>query len=89
MTCEALIHTLSRETPRTIRELLDITTQYATGEEVVQANFSGKAKAITHLNSRDDDDDPTSSQRRCNKQNKDQKCHGEEMVAAADRATWP
>ena len=34
-TCEALVHALSRETPRTTRELLDITTRYATGEAAV------------------------------------------------------
>jgi hypothetical protein len=35
MTCEVLIHALSHKTPRTTQELLDITTQYTTGEEVV------------------------------------------------------
>ena len=35
MTYEALINALGHETPRTMRELLDIATQYATGEEVV------------------------------------------------------
>jgi hypothetical protein len=34
-TCEALIHTLGCETPRTMRELLDIATQYAIGKEAV------------------------------------------------------
>jgi hypothetical protein len=40
MTCEPLVHALGCETPRTMRELLDVATQYATGEEVIQANFS-------------------------------------------------
>jgi hypothetical protein len=35
MTCETLVHVLGRETPRMTRELLDITTQYTTGEEAV------------------------------------------------------
>jgi hypothetical protein len=60
-TYEALIHALGRETPCTMRELLDVTTQYATGEKVVQANFSGKAKAATHLSGGDGSDKPTSS----------------------------
>jgi hypothetical protein len=35
MTYVALVHMLSCETPRTTRELLDVTTQYATSEEAV------------------------------------------------------
>jgi hypothetical protein len=35
MTCEALVHGPSLETPRSTRELLDVTTQYATGEEAI------------------------------------------------------
>ena len=49
MTGEALIHALGRETPRTMQELLDVATQYATGEEAIQDNFSGKAKAASYL----------------------------------------
>jgi hypothetical protein len=44
------------------RELLDVTTQYATNEEVVQANFSGKAKATGHLSGGNGGDDPALSQ---------------------------
>jgi hypothetical protein len=47
-----------------MRELLDIATQYATSEEAVQANFSGKAKATDHLSVGDSGDDPTSTRRR-------------------------
>jgi hypothetical protein len=61
MTYEALVHALGCETLRTTRELLDVATQYATGEEVLQANFSSKAKAVAHLSSGDGDDDPASS----------------------------
>jgi hypothetical protein len=59
-----------------MRELLDITTKCAMGEEAVQANFSGKAKAIAHLNGGD-------------KRARDRKCHEEEMMAAADHVTNP
>jgi hypothetical protein len=62
MTYEALIHVLGRETPCTTRELLNITTLYSTSEEAIQANFSGKAKAIGHLSGGDDVDDLASSQ---------------------------
>jgi hypothetical protein len=45
-----------------MQELLDVATQYATSEEAVQANFSGKAKAADHLSGGDGANDPTSSQ---------------------------
>ena len=61
MTYEALVHALSHETPRTMRELLDVATKYATTEEAVQANFSSKAKATGHLSGRDGGDYPSSS----------------------------
>jgi hypothetical protein len=61
MTCEALVHALSHKTPCIMRKVLDVATQYATSEEAVQANFSGKAKAVSHLSGRDGGDDPTSS----------------------------
>ena len=60
-TSKALIHALDRETPRMTWELLDIATLYAIGEEAVQANFSGKAKAIGHLSGGYSTDDPASS----------------------------
>jgi hypothetical protein len=72
-----------------MRELLDVTTQYATSEEAIQANFSGKAKATGHLNGGDGGNDLASAQRGCDKRAKDLKRHGEEMVAAADRAAMP
>jgi hypothetical protein len=64
-----------------MRELLDIATLYATSEEAVQVNFSGKTKAASHLSGGDGADDPTSSQRRRDRQNKDRKHYREEMVA--------
>jgi hypothetical protein len=39
------------------RELLDIATKYAMGEEAMLANFSDKVKATTHLSGGDDGDD--------------------------------
>jgi hypothetical protein len=61
MTFEALFHVVGHETPCTTQELLDVTTQCATGEEAVQANFSDKAKATGHLSGRDGTDGPASS----------------------------
>ena len=88
-TCKALIHALGYETPHMMWEILNITTQYATGEVVIRANFSGKAKATGHLSGGDGDDDPTSSQHRRDKRNKDRKHRGEEKVAVADHAARP
>jgi hypothetical protein len=61
-TCKELIHTLARETLHMMQELFDVATKYATGEEAIQANFSGKAKAkpADHL-SGIGGDDPASS----------------------------
>ena len=36
-TYESLVHKLGRKNPRTTKELLDITTSYASGEEAVGA----------------------------------------------------
>jgi hypothetical protein len=46
-TCKELIYELGRKGPCTIRELLDIATNFASGEEVVGAMFhdtKGKEK---------------------------------------------
>ena len=48
-TCESLIHKLGCVKPRTTRDLFDIATDHASGEEAVRAVFSdgwdrGKAK---------------------------------------------
>ena len=46
-TCESLVHKLGRKGPRTTKELLDIATSHASGEEVVGAIFDcsdGKAR---------------------------------------------
>ena len=38
-TCESLVHKLGHRGPRTTKELLDITTSHASGEEAVGAIF--------------------------------------------------
>ena len=46
-TCKSLVHKLGRRSPRTTKELLDIATSHASGEEAVGAIFDhlkGKAK---------------------------------------------
>jgi hypothetical protein len=79
-TCEALIHALHHETLCMTQELLDIATKYATGEEAVQANFSSKAKAASHLSGGDSGDDHASAQRRHNKMARDRKHYGEMLA---------
>ena len=47
MTCESLVHKLGCKGQRTTKELLDITTSHASGEEVVRVIFDhleGKAR---------------------------------------------
>ena len=47
MTCESLVHKLGCKGPRTTKELLDIATSHASGEEAVRAIFDcleGKAR---------------------------------------------
>ena len=41
ITCESLIHKLGYLKPRTTRDLLDVATNYAIGEEVVGVVFNG------------------------------------------------
>ena len=46
-TCESLVHKLGRKGPRTTKELLDIATSHASGEEAIGAIFdhlNGKAR---------------------------------------------
>ena len=46
-TCESLVHKLGCRGPRTSKELLDIVTSHASGEEAVEAifdHFDGKAR---------------------------------------------
>ena len=41
MNCESLIHKLGCLKPRTTRDLLDVATNHASGEEAVGVVFSG------------------------------------------------
>ena len=83
-TYESLIHKLGCLNPRTTGDLLDVTTNHASGEEVVGAVFNrgwdkGKAK-------REDQDEGPSTQR--GKKNKKDRHRptNTALVAAADRA---
>jgi hypothetical protein len=40
MTCRSLVHELSHEQPKTTKELLDIATRHASGEEAVGTTFT-------------------------------------------------
>ena len=62
---------------------------YATREMAIQANFSGKGKAGTHLSGGDGGDEAAAANHRHGKKKKDMKHRGEEMVAMANRATHP
>jgi hypothetical protein len=43
-TCKELVHELGQHTPRTTKELLDITTNFTSGDEAVGAIFQGRGK---------------------------------------------
>jgi len=76
-TCESLVHKLGHKGPRTTKELLDIMTRHALGEEAVGAIFyRSKGKA------RWDEDAGEGPSNRPNKKNKQQ--HGGSLVATAD-----
>ena len=80
MTYESLVHKLGCKGPRTTKELLDIVTSHASGEEAVGAIFDcleGKAR-------RDEGVDEGTSNRSAKKKNKKQRCEGS-LVASADR----
>ena len=78
-TYESLVHKLGRKGPQTTKELLDITTSHASGEEAVGVIFDrlkGKAK-------QDEDAGEGASNRPNKKKNKQQR-EGS-LVATADR----
>ena len=78
-TCESLDHKLGCKGPQTTKELLDITTSHASGEEAVGAIFDrpkGKAK-------RDEDANEGTSNRPNKKRNKQR--HGGSLVAAIEQ----
>ena len=79
-TCESLVHKLGRRGSRTTKELLDIATSHASGEEAVGAIFNrsdGKAR-------RDKGADEGISNRSAKRKNKKQR-HDDSLVAATDR----
>ena len=83
-TCESLIHKVGCLKPRTTRDLLDIATNHASGEEVVGAVFSGgrdKGKAKHE----DQDEGPSTQRGKKNKKDRRQLVNSA-LVTAADRA---
>ena len=74
-----MVHKLGRKGPRTTKELLDIATSHASGEEAVRAIFDrleGKAR-------RDKDTGEGTSNHSAKRKNKKQWCE-DSLVAAAD-----
>jgi hypothetical protein len=82
MTCTSLIHRLGCHTPRTTRELLDITSNHAYGEEAVTAMLNtpqGKGKQVV------DHGEETSSCFKKKKKKNDKCCRDDNLVAAVER----
>jgi hypothetical protein len=80
-TCTSLIHRLGRRMPRTTRELLDIASNHADGEEAVVATLStpqGKGKQVV------DHGEGTSSRFKKKKTN-DKHRHDDNFVTAVER----
>ena len=80
MTCESLVHKLGRKGLRTTKELLDIATSHASGEEAVRAIFDrleGKAR-------RDEGIGEGTSNHSAKKKTKKQR-RDDSLVAAVDR----
>ena len=68
-TCESLIHKLGYLKPRTTRDLLDVATNHASGEEAVGAIFNGgrdKGKAKCG----DQDEGPSTQRGKKNKKDR-------------------
>ena len=79
-TCESLVHKLGCKGPRTTKELLDIATSHASGEEAVRAIFDhleGKARW-------DEGPGKGTSNRSAKRKNKKQQ-REDSLMAAADR----
>ena len=83
-TCESLLHKLGYLKPHTTRDLLDITTNHTSSEEVVRVVFSGgqdKGKAKR----KDQDEGPSIQKVKKNKKDRHRPANTA-LVAAADRA---
>ena len=79
MTCKSLVHKLGCKDPRTTKELLDIATSHALGEEVVGAIFDhleGKAR-------QDEGASEGTSNRSAKRKNKKQR-HENSLMATTD-----
>jgi len=80
ITCESLVHKLGGKGPRTTKELLDIATSHASGEETVGAIFDhldGKARQDKGIS----EGTSNCSAKRKNKKQR----HEDSLVATADR----
>jgi hypothetical protein len=78
-TCESLVHKLGRKGPRTTKELLDITTSHAAGEEAIGAIFDRSKGKVKH------DENPVEDASHRSGKKKNKKTHRGSLVAAADR----
>ena len=83
MTCESLIHKLGCLKPCTTRDLLDVATNHASGEEAVRAVFNrgqdkGKAKRA------DQDEGPSTQRGKKNKKDR-RRSDNTAFIAVADR----
>jgi hypothetical protein len=80
-TCTSLIHRLGRRMPRTTRELLDIASNHADGEEAVAVTLNtpqGKGKQVV-------DHGEGTSLRFKNKKKNDKRRHDDNFVEAVER----
>jgi hypothetical protein len=78
--CKSLIHKLGRKKPRTTKELLDLATDHADGEEAVAAILTRPRR-----DDQDDDDVPETSSGRQKRKGKAKRRRDGDLVAAADR----
>ena len=81
--CESLIHKLGCLKPCTTRDLLDIATNHASGEEAVRAVFSGGQDKVKAKRA-DQDEGPSAQRGKKNKKDR-HRSDNTTMVAAADR----
>ena len=86
MTCESLIHKLGCLKPRTTRDLLDVATNHASGEEAVGAVFN-KARDNGKAKRTDQDEGPSTQRGKKNKKDR-RRPDNTALVAAADRMVW-
>jgi hypothetical protein len=81
-TCKELVHEIGRHTPRTTKELLDIATNFASGDEAVGAIFQGRGKQLENPND-------GSARRWFDKKKKSKKGLWDNLVATTDRNQGP